>query len=134
SWEDRGACDAAPSAAHAGASPAVANGAVAPVDALSAAAGSDAVVPVQGNGSDVGTFTLDAETVGVFYRAPEPGAAAFVADGDPVRAGQQVGIVEAMKLMIPVTVARAGRVVEFLVGDAEPVEYGQPLIRFEEVR
>ncbi|MBF6177410.1 acetyl-CoA carboxylase biotin carboxyl carrier protein [Nocardia otitidiscaviarum] len=131
SWEDRLASGAAASVADASSSPADASGAVAPG---AAATGSDTTVPTQENGLDAGTFTLAAETVGVFYRAPEPGAAPFVTDGDPVRAGQQVGIVEAMKLMIPVTAARDGRVAEFLVGDAEPVEYGQPLIRFEEVR
>ncbi|WP_067804793.1 acetyl-CoA carboxylase biotin carboxyl carrier protein [Nocardia beijingensis] len=80
------------------------------------------------------TFTLTAETVGVFYRAPEPGAAPFVAEGDPVRAGQQVGIVEAMKLMIPVTATREGRVAEFLVENGEAVEHGAPLLVLEVVR
>ncbi|MEU1545314.1 biotin/lipoyl-containing protein [Nocardia sp. NPDC005745] len=84
--------------------------------------------------SDADTFTLTAETVGVFYRAPEPGAAPFVAEGDPVRAGQQIGIVEAMKLMIPVTATREGRVVEFLVEDGEAVEHGAPLLVLEVVR
>ncbi|WP_280493009.1 acetyl-CoA carboxylase biotin carboxyl carrier protein [Nocardia asiatica] len=84
--------------------------------------------------SDADTFTLTAETVGVFYRAPEPGAAPFVAEGDPVRAGQQVGIVEAMKLMIPVTATREGRVAEFLVENGEAVEHGAPLLVLEVVR
>ncbi|WP_174186330.1 acetyl-CoA carboxylase biotin carboxyl carrier protein [Nocardia barduliensis] len=84
--------------------------------------------------SDANTFTLTAETVGVFYRAPEPGAAPFVAEGDPVRAGQQVGIVEAMKLMIPVTATREGRVAEFLVENGEAVEHGAPLLVLEVVR
>ncbi|TYB39221.1 acetyl-CoA carboxylase biotin carboxyl carrier protein [Micromonospora sp. AP08] len=66
--------------------------------------------------------------VGTFYRAPEVGAAPFVSVGDVVEPGQQVGIVEAMKLMNPVEVDRRGRVVEILVADAEPVEYDQPLI------
>ncbi|MEW1741258.1 biotin/lipoyl-containing protein [Nocardia beijingensis] len=84
--------------------------------------------------SEATTFTLTAETVGVFYRAPEPGAAPFVAEGDPVRAGQQVGIVEAMKLMIPVTATREGRVAEFLVENGEAVEHGAPLLVLEVVR
>ncbi|PEH79785.1 acetyl-CoA carboxylase biotin carboxyl carrier protein subunit [Nocardia sp. FDAARGOS_372] len=79
------------------------------------------------------TFTLLAETVGVFYRAPEPGADPFVAEGDPVRAGQQVGIVEAMKLMIPVVATREGRVAEFLVDNGDAVEYGAPLLVLEVV-
>ena len=77
-------------------------------------------------------FQLCAGTVGTFYRAPEPGAAPFVAEGDTVRAGQQVAIIEAMKLMIPVEAERAGVVVEFLVGDRAPVEYGQPLMLLRE--
>ncbi|MTE14575.1 acetyl-CoA carboxylase biotin carboxyl carrier protein [Nocardia aurantiaca] len=87
-----------------------------------------------GKDSSAATFTLTAETVGVFYRSPEPGAAPFVAEGDPVRAGQQVAIVEAMKLMIPVTTGSEGVVAEFLVEDGESVEHGQPLIVFEVLR
>lgn len=71
--------------------------------------------------------TLTAPTVGVFYRSPEPGAAPFVDTGDLVGPGQQVGIVEAMKLMIPVEAERGGRVVEVLCADATAVEFGAPL-------
>ncbi|HVK25889.1 MAG TPA: acetyl-CoA carboxylase biotin carboxyl carrier protein [Actinokineospora sp.] len=66
--------------------------------------------------------------VGTFYSAPEPGAATFVKVGDEVQAGQQIGIVEAMKLMNPVEADRAGVVVEIKVGNAEPVEYDQVLV------
>ncbi|MGX9226519.1 acetyl-CoA carboxylase biotin carboxyl carrier protein [Streptomyces albus] len=48
--------------------------------------------------------------------------------GDHVEEGQQLGIIEAMKLMNPLAATRAGRVVEVLVGDGEPVEYGEPLV------
>jgi acetyl-CoA carboxylase biotin carboxyl carrier protein len=73
-------------------------------------------------------LTVKAPLVGTFYRAPEPGAQPFVCVGDLVEAGQQVGIVEAMKLMNPVEADQSGRVVQILVGDAEAVEYDQPLI------
>jgi|tagenome__1003787_1003787.scaffolds.fasta_scaffold19749574_1 acetyl-CoA carboxylase biotin carboxyl carrier protein len=73
-------------------------------------------------------LTVKAPLVGTFYRAPEPGAMPFVTVGDAVEAGQQVGIVEAMKLMNPIETDRSGRVVQILVGDAEAVEYDQPLI------
>ena len=86
------------------------------------------------NGTQTATFTLIAETVGVFYRSSEPGAAPFIAEGDPVRAGQQVAIVEAMKLMIPITATREGVVAEFLVEDGAAIEHGQPLIVFEALR
>lgn len=73
--------------------------------------------------------TLNAATVGTFYRSPAPGAPPFVAEGDEVSPGQQVAIIEAMKLMLPVEAERGGRVAEVLVADGEGVEYGQPLFR-----
>jgi acetyl-CoA carboxylase biotin carboxyl carrier protein len=66
--------------------------------------------------------------VGTFYHAPEPGAAPFVRVGDQVRAGEQVGILEAMKLMNAVVAEIDGCVAEILVSDAAPVEFEQPLI------
>jgi acetyl-CoA carboxylase biotin carboxyl carrier protein len=72
-----------------------------------------------------------APLVGVFYRAPEPGARPFVAEGDNVSRGQQVGIVEAMKMMVPVEADRAGRVVAVLKENAEPVAYDEPLFALE---
>jgi acetyl-CoA carboxylase biotin carboxyl carrier protein len=70
---------------------------------------------------------LTAPTVGVFYRAPEPSAPPFVKEGDTVVVGQQIGIVEAMKLMIPVKADTEGRVTEVLKGNGESVEFGEPL-------
>ncbi|OXM62285.1 acetyl-CoA carboxylase biotin carboxyl carrier protein subunit [Amycolatopsis sp. KNN50.9b] len=84
--------------------------------------------PATGTGN---RFVVRSELVGTFYRAPEPAAKAFVEVGDFVEAGQQVGIVEAMKLMNPVCAGAAGRVVEILAGDAESVEYDQPLMVLE---
>ncbi|TCK22088.1 acetyl-CoA carboxylase biotin carboxyl carrier protein [Pseudonocardia endophytica] len=77
---------------------------------------------------DPGRATVTAPTVGVFYRAPEPGAPPFVSEGDLVRAGQQIGIVEVMKLMMPVESDVAGRVVEFLRADGDSVEFAEPLL------
>lgn len=73
--------------------------------------------------------TINAATVGVFYRAPSPGAPPFVAEGDDVSRGQQIAIIEAMKLMLPVEADKSGRIAEILVADGEAVEYGQPLFR-----
>lgn len=84
-------------------------------------------VVAQPSGPEQDTFVLSASTVGVFYRAPEPGAAPFVAEGDVITPGQQVAIVEAMKLMIPVEAERGGQIVEVLVADGTPVEHGEPL-------
>ncbi|MCK9923615.1 acetyl-CoA carboxylase biotin carboxyl carrier protein subunit [Frankia sp. AgPm24] len=75
-----------------------------------------------------GTFIIGSPSVGMFYRSPEPGKPPFVAEGDIVRAGQQVGIVEAMKLMIPIEADRGGRVVRVLVEDASAIEHDQPLL------
>ncbi len=93
----------------------------APIAAVAPANGSAATAPTPGH-------RLTAPTVGVFYRSPEPGASPFVAVGDHVRPGQQVGIVEAMKLMIPVEADHGGPVLELLCGDGDPVEFGQPLM------
>ena len=73
-----------------------------------------------------------AELVGTFYRQPEPGAKPFVEVGDVVEPGQQVAIVEAMKLMNPVIADVGGRVSQVLVEDAQSVEYDQPLLVIEE--
>ncbi|MBD2667050.1 acetyl-CoA carboxylase biotin carboxyl carrier protein [Richelia sinica] len=67
--------------------------------------------------------------VGTFYRAPAPGEAPFVEVGDRVKAGQTVCIIEAMKLMNEIEAEVSGQVMEILVQNGEPVEYGQPLMR-----
>lgn len=63
--------------------------------------------------------------------ATEPGADPFVRAGDRVELGQTLLIVEAMKVMNPIQAPKAGKVIEILVSDAEPVEYGQPLLIIE---
>ena len=65
--------------------------------------------------------------VGTVYLQPEPGAAQFVRVGDTVAEGQTLLIVEAMKTMNPIPAPRAGRLLEMLVGDGQPVEFGEPL-------
>ena len=65
--------------------------------------------------------------VGVFYAAPGPEADPFVRVGDRVKAGQVIGIVEAMKLMNEITAEQDGVITEICVENAEVVEYGQPL-------
>ncbi|MER7420430.1 acetyl-CoA carboxylase biotin carboxyl carrier protein [Micromonospora peucetia] len=78
-----------------------------------------------------GRYAVRSPIVGTFYRAPEPGAAPFVAVGELVRPGQVIGIVEAMKLMNEVTADRGGRVAEVLAADGQPVEYDQPLVALD---
>ncbi|MCW5731392.1 MAG: acetyl-CoA carboxylase biotin carboxyl carrier protein [Alphaproteobacteria bacterium] len=69
--------------------------------------------------------------VGTAYHAPEPGASPFVRVGDTVSQGQTVMIVEAMKTMNPIPAPKGGRVKQILVGNQEPVEYGQVLLVLE---
>jgi len=69
--------------------------------------------------------------VGTVYLAPEPGAANFVSEGDTVKAGQTLVIVEAMKVMNPITAPKSGKVSRILVGNSQPVEYGEVLIVIE---
>lgn len=69
--------------------------------------------------------------VGTVYLAPEPGAKPFVAAGTAVRKNQTLLIVEAMKTMNNVQAPRDGVVKEVLVKNAEPVEYGDPLVILE---
>jgi acetyl-CoA carboxylase biotin carboxyl carrier protein len=76
---------------------------------------------------------VTAPTVGVFYRSPEPGAPPFVEVGAVVGPGDQVAIVEAMKLFLPVESDNRGRVAAVLVQDGDSVEYGEPLIALEPV-
>lgn len=66
--------------------------------------------------------------VGTVYLAPEPGAADFIKVGDSVKEGQTLVIVEAMKVMNPITADKAGTVKAILVENAQPVEFDQPLV------
>ena len=69
--------------------------------------------------------------VGTAYLSGEPGASPFVSPGTQVNAGDTLLIVEAMKVMNPITAPRAGTVKQVLVIDAQPVEYDQPLVIIE---
>ena len=102
---------AAPAAAPAAPAPAVAAPAAAP--AAPAAAPVDAV---------------KSPMVGTCYLAPEPGAANFIAVGKEVKEGDTLLIVEAMKVMNPITAPKSGTVTAILVDNAQPVEFDQPLV------
>ncbi|MCR5880595.1 acetyl-CoA carboxylase biotin carboxyl carrier protein [Phenylobacterium sp. J367] len=105
-------------AAHAPVAAAPAAAAPAPVQAPAAEAAS--AKPVSGD-------AVKSPMVGTVYMAPQPGAEPFIKVGDTVTAGQTLMIVEAMKTMNPIPAPKAGKVVEILVGDGQPVEFGEPL-------
>jgi acetyl-CoA carboxylase biotin carboxyl carrier protein len=69
--------------------------------------------------------------VGTAYLGPEPGARPFVEVGSQVRAGQTLLIIEAMKTMNQIPAPRSGRVIQIFVEDAQPVEFGEPLMVIE---
>src|SRR5690606_29000493 len=93
-----------------------------PVDAAGApAAPGEAPAPETAN-------AVRSPMVGTVYLFPEPGAAAFVKVGDKVNVGDTLLIVEAMKVMNPITAPAAGTVTAVLVENAQPVEYDQPLV------
>jgi oxaloacetate decarboxylase alpha subunit len=80
-----------------------------------------------------GLVRVEAPMVGVFYRAPQPGAPPFVEEGDTVAPGQTLCILEAMKLMNEIKADVPGIVRVIHVGNAEPVEFGQLLFELEPV-
>ncbi len=65
--------------------------------------------------------------VGTAYLAPDPGSANFVNVGDSVKKGDTLLIVEAMKVMNPITAPKDGTVKDMMIGNGEPVEFDQPL-------
>jgi acetyl-CoA carboxylase biotin carboxyl carrier protein len=89
-----------------------------------AAAPAAAAAPARGE-------SVKSPMVGTVYLQPQPGADAFIKVGDKVAAGQTLLIVEAMKTMNPIPAPRAGTVLEILVEDSQPVEFGEPLVVLE---
>ena len=69
--------------------------------------------------------------VGTAYLAPEPGAPDYVSVGKAVKEGETLLIVEAMKVMNPITAHKAGVVKAILIANEQPVEYDQPLVIIE---
>ena len=75
--------------------------------------------------------TVEAPMVGTFYRSSSPTTEPYVRDGDVVKQGQVLCIIEAMKLMNEIESQAAGRIEKILVENGQPVEYGQPLFLIE---
>ncbi|MCK9222863.1 MAG: acetyl-CoA carboxylase biotin carboxyl carrier protein [Limnochordia bacterium] len=74
---------------------------------------------------------ITAPMVGTFYRASSPDAEPYVSLGDMLTVGQPICVIEAMKVMNEIESEVSGKVIQILVEDAQPVEYGQPLFVVE---
>ena len=96
--------------------------------APSAAAAASAAGPQAAPEQDVGGEAVKSPMVGTAFLSPEPGAKPFVSVGDTVKAGDTLLIVEAMKVMNPITSPKAGTVKAVNVSDGQPVEFDQPLV------
>lgn len=97
----------------------------APVAAAAPAAAPAAAEPVP---EEIAGNTVKSPMVGTAYLSPEPGAKQFAEVGDAVKAGDTLLIVEAMKVMNPITAPSGGVVKKIMVADGQPVEFDQPLV------
>jgi acetyl-CoA carboxylase biotin carboxyl carrier protein len=77
------------------------------------------------------TTVVRSPMIGTFYRSPGPGKDVFVNEGDSIKPGQTLCIIEAMKLFNEIEAEVAGKIVRILVANATPVEYDQPLFEVE---
>ena len=105
--------------------------AAAPVQTSPVPAQPHSAVEEKNEGLGPNQVLIVAPMVGTFYRAPSPDADPFVQAGQQVEAGQVVCIIEAMKLMNEIESEYNGKIVDCLVQNAQPVEYGQPLFVLE---
>ncbi|MEN8128724.1 MAG: acetyl-CoA carboxylase biotin carboxyl carrier protein [Pseudomonadota bacterium] len=71
--------------------------------------------------------TVTSPMVGIFYRAPSPGAKPFIEVGQSVKVGDTLCIIEAMKMLNPIEADKAGKIKAILVENGQPVEFGQSL-------
>lgn len=105
----------------------IGNQAYAPVPAAAAPAAPPAEAPAEAPAGEA----VKSPMVGTAFLSPEPGAKPFVSAGQPVKQGDTLLIIEAMKVMNPIAAPKAGVVKQILVQDAQPVEYDQPLVIVE---
>ncbi len=98
-----------------------------------AAAPAAAAAPAPSGDTDWKTHPglVKSPIVGTAYLTPEPGAAPYVSEGQTVKAGDTLLIIEAMKVMNPITAPKAGKVVKILISGESPVEYDEPLVVIE---
>jgi acetyl-CoA carboxylase biotin carboxyl carrier protein len=103
----------------------------APAAAATGAVPATAAHPIVADVVPVTTVAVEAPMVGTFYRASSPTAEPYVKEGDVVKEGQILCIIEAMKLMNEIESKVSGRVVKIAVDNGQAVEYGQPLFLVE---
>ncbi len=77
---------------------------------------------------EIGGTAIKSPMVGTAFLSPEPGAHGFIEVGDAVKAGDTLLIIEAMKVMNPITAPEGGVIKKIMVADAQPVEFDQPLV------
>jgi len=104
---------------------------MAPAPAVAPTPASGPVVEAPAEAAIPEGHTVNSPMVGTFYRAPSPGASAFVEVGSRVNVGDTLCIIEAMKMLNQIEADKAGVVKAVLVENAEPVEYGQALFVIE---
>lgn len=102
----------------------------APAAAAPVAAPAAASAPAAPAGRDL-SKAVTAPMVGTVYLASAPGARPFIEVGATVKEGQTLLIIEAMKTMNQIPSPKSGKVVEIIIDDASPVEYGEPLVIIE---
>jgi len=105
--------------------------AVAPAPAVAATATAEPESEADAGSPAISGHTVNAPMVGTFYTASAPGSPDFVKVGDSVNEGDTVCIIEAMKILNQIEADKSGVVKAILVENAQPVEFGQPLVVIE---
>ena len=103
----------------------------APIESISSAAPSVTAseTPAVSPAAEKDWVEVTSPMVGTFYRAPAPDEAPFIEVGDKIRNGQTLCIIEAMKLMNEIEAELNGEIMEILVENAQPIAFGDPLMR-----
>ena len=98
------------------------------IETLNSTISSNSNVKINDHGREENGLKITSPIIGTAYLSPEPGAKKFVEEGQKIKKGQTIMIIEAMKTMNHVPSTQDGIVSKVLVKDGEPVEFGQPLI------